>query len=161
AGTVTFGGTVDGAHDLTATAGTFSIGGAGGGTTPLGAGSLTPTNGVALPSVTGTSIFAPSARAAAGFAIAAGQTPTPSGSNTAITLAAGRNFINSSGAGALVAPAGRWLVYSTNPASDTIGGLANDFRRFSCTYGGACPAFPGTGNGLLYSFTPTLTATPT
>jgi len=37
--------------------------------------------------------------------------------------------------------------------------LSNNFRRFSCTYGGACPAL-GAGNGLLYTNTPILTATP-
>ena len=49
---------------------------------------------------------------------------------------------------------------STNPANDTIGSLSNIFRRFSCTYGGSCPAFPGTGNGFLYSYTPMITITP-
>jgi hypothetical protein len=83
-----------------------------------------------------------------------------SASDSAIVLASGRNFGNGQGSNALAAANGRWLVYSTNPANDTVGGLANDFRRFSCTFGGACPAFPATGNGLLYSYTPTLTATP-
>lgn len=87
------------------------------------------------------------------------NTITTSASGTAITLASGRNFINNAGSGALSVPSGRWLVYSTNPANDTIGGLTNDFRRFSCMYGGSCPAL-GSGNGYLYSFTPTLSATP-
>ena len=79
----------------------------------------------------------------------------------AITLVSSRNFINNIGAGALTATTGRWLVYSTNPANDTIGSLPNDFRRFSCTYGGSCPSMPGGINdGLLYSYTPTLTITP-
>ena len=55
---------------------------------------------------------------------------------------------------------GRWLLYSQNPATDTLGGLSTDFRRFSCSYGGSCPSFPASGNGLLYSASPTLTATP-
>lgn len=71
----------------------------------------------------------------------------------AITLATGRNFINNAGASALSAPAGRWLVYSTDPAQNTQGGLASNFLRFSCTYGGACPAL-GSGNGFLYRFAP-------
>jgi len=74
-----------------------------------------------------------------------------SATNTAITLAAGSHFINNAGSDALSAPAGRWLVYSTNPANDKIGSLASDFRRFSCSYGGSCPAFPVNGNGFLYS----------
>lgn len=82
-----------------------------------------------------------------------------SASGTPITLVSNRNFINNAGSGALSASSGRWLVYSTNPSNDTVGSLSNNFRRFSCTYGGSCPAL-GTGNGLLYSYTPTLTATP-
>ncbi|HNQ92570.1 MAG TPA: filamentous hemagglutinin N-terminal domain-containing protein, partial [Alphaproteobacteria bacterium] len=85
-------------------------------------------------------------------------TLTASNAGDSLTLASARNFINNSGAGAL-SSGGRWLVYSTNPASDTIGGLVPSFRRFSCTYGGSCPAL-GVGNGLLYSYTPTLTVTP-
>jgi hypothetical protein len=64
-------------------------------------------------------------------------------------------------ASTLTTGSGRWLVYSVNPANnnnDTA--LSNNFRRFSCVYGGSCPAFPATGNGLLYSTTPVLTATP-
>ncbi len=91
------------------------------------------------------------------FGASGGVTSTAAG--TAITLASGRNVINNAGAGALSASAGNWLVYSTNPASDTIGALASGYRRFSCAFGGSCPALGG-GNGLLYSYTPTLTATP-
>jgi hypothetical protein len=90
-----------------------------------------------------------------------------SATGTPITLVAGRDFINNAGSGALSLTGGgspRWLVYSSNPTSDTVsgqiaGGLANAFRRFSCTYGGSCPTL-GSGNGLLYSYTPTLTITP-
>jgi hypothetical protein len=56
--------------------------------------------------------------------------------------------------------AGRWLVYSANPANNNDSVLTPSFVRYNCTYGGACPAFPSTGDGLLYSFTPVLTATP-
>ena len=78
----------------------------------------------------------------------------------ALTLVAGRNLINNRGAGALsVGAGGRWLVYSTNPANSTgEENLANAFNRYSCVYGGACPTL-GTGNGLLYSYTPMLTTT--
>jgi filamentous hemagglutinin family protein len=85
-----------------------------------------------------------------------------SASGNAITLAASDgNFTNgNSSSSALSATGGRWLVYSTNPASDNDGALSNSFRRFSCTYGGSCPSIPASGNGLLYSYTPYLTATP-
>ena len=76
---------------------------------------------------------------------------TASGSGTAITLVAGRNFINNEGSNALSTPSGRWLVYSAFPADDTIGSLNSTFTLSSCIYGGSCPSIPSTGNGLLYS----------
>jgi hypothetical protein len=74
----------------------------------------------------------------------------------AITLASGGNFINNAGASAISTPNGRWLVYSQDPALNTLGGITSDFLRYSCTYGGSCPTFPAVGNGLLYSSTPIL-----
>jgi filamentous hemagglutinin family protein len=126
---------------------------AGTGLTNNGAGNLT------LEDITAASIFARAFRNTSDLVL--GGILTASGAGTAITLVAGDDFINNTGAGALDASAGRWLVYSANPADDTIGSLANDFRRFSCAYGGACPAMPGGDDGLLYSFTPSLTITPT
>lgn len=38
--------------------------------------------------------------------------------------------------------------------------LSYAFSRFDCAYGGSCPAVPAAGNGFLYSYQPTLTATP-
>jgi hypothetical protein len=83
-----------------------------------------------------------------------------SAANSPLTLASRRNFINNTGASALSTPSGRWLVYSTNPASDTVGRLVSDFRRITCAYGGSCAAFPGSGNGFIYSYTPMLAAAP-
>ena len=85
-----------------------------------------------------------------------------SASGNAITLAASDgNFTNSnSSSSALSATGGRWLVYSTSPADDTLGNISGDFNRYTCAYGGSCPSFPASGNGLLYSYTPYLTATP-
>ncbi len=85
---------------------------------------------------------------------------TNDASANAITLVAGRNFVNTKGAGVLTTGAGgRWLIYSTNPAANTgATSLVNNFNRYSCTYGGSCPAL-GTGNGMLYSTTPLLTIT--
>ncbi len=69
----------------------------------------------------------------------------------AITLAdSGGHFLNAAGSDALWASKGRWLVYSTTPAGDVLGGLNGTFLRFSCSYGGSCPRVPSTGNGLLY-----------
>ncbi|MCB2078432.1 MAG: filamentous hemagglutinin N-terminal domain-containing protein, partial [Novosphingobium sp.] len=121
---------------------------------------LTSSGAMTLGTMTAGSILARTTGASSDLTIAAGRVLTASSTGNAITLASGRNFINNAGSGALSTPSGRWLVYSTNPASDTIGSLSNGFRRFSCTYGGSCPSFPASGNGFLYSYTPTLTATP-
>jgi filamentous hemagglutinin family protein len=127
-----------------------------------GTASLTSAGAMTLGTITAKTITAQTTGATSDLTIASGSVETATaGSGTDITLAAGRNFINDDGSGALVAGGGRWLVYSTNPANDTIGGLSNSFRRFTCAYGGSCPSFPAGGNGFLYSYTPTLTATPT
>ena len=159
-GTMTFGSTVGGDHNLTATAPTFSFGGAWGGT-PLADVSLTSTNGLTLPSITAASIFAQTTGASSDITLSSGTKLTASGSGTAITLASGRNFIDSEGSDALSASNGQWLIYSTNPSDNTLDGLSASFDRYTCAYGGSCPDFSGeTGNGLLYSYTPTLTVTP-
>ena len=158
-GAMTFSGTVNGGSNLTANAGTFSFASALGGTTPLSAVSLTSTNGLTLPAITASSIFAQTTGASADITIPSAKVLTASSGGTPITLVSGRNFINSSGSSALSAASGRWLVYSTNPAADTTGSLANNFRLFSCAYSGSCPSL-GSGSGFLYSYTPQLTATP-
>ena len=172
-GTTTFGSTINGTNNLTATAATISTNGAWGGTAALGAVSLTSTNGITLPTITAGSILARTTGATSDITLAAGRSLAASGTGNAITLAAGRNLINTSGSATpLVTPSGRWLVYSTNPASDTLGGMTSNFRRFSCAYAtlGTCAlnatlgttmTLPGAGNGFAYSITPTLTATPT
>ncbi|MHB8415655.1 MAG: YDG domain-containing protein, partial [Acidiferrobacteraceae bacterium] len=73
-----------------------------------------------------------------------------------VTLATGANFVNNAGSGA-VSSSARWLVYSTNPALDTTGGLTPQFVQYNSSY----PASPdpSTGNGFLYSEAPSLTVT--
>ena len=139
-GTLTFGSTVNGAYDLVATAGTFSFASALGGTTPLSAVSLISTNGLTLPSITASSITAQTTGTSADIIIPSGKALTASGSGTAITLASGRNFINGAGSGALAASFGDWLIYSTNPSHNTLDGITGNYSRYSCTYGGSCPA---------------------
>ncbi len=155
-GTLTLGSTVNGANNLTATAGTFSLGGAIGGTTALNNVSISATNGLTLPAINAASILATTSGAASDLTL--NGILTASGSGTPITLVANRNFINNIGSNALATENGRWLVYSSNPSNDTTGSLSNNFRRFNCTYDASCPTL-GTGNGLLYTHTPTITAT--
>jgi filamentous hemagglutinin family protein len=79
------------------------------------------------------------------------------GAGTTVQLAAGRNFINNAGSSAINPGGGRWLVWSTDPAADTRGGLAYDFKHYGATYGVTTPG-QSTGNGFLYSTAPTITA---
>ena len=51
--------------------------------------------------------------------------------------------------------AGRFLVWSTDPAADNRGGLAYNFKQYNATYGVTSVA--GTGNGFLYTVAPTIT----
>ena len=159
-GNVSFAGTVDGDHNLSASGGTLGFAGALGGTTPLAAVTLASANTLSLPSIRAASIVAQTTGVAADIDIGAGDTLSASGSGNAITLAAGRNFVNASAVPFALTGGGRWLVYSANPASDTFDGLAASFNRYSCSYAGACPSFPAAGNGLLYSYTPLLNVTP-
>ena len=88
-----------------------------------------------------------------------GAAGSVSGTN-GVTLGTTGNFINNRSANGVQASAGRWLVYSTSPTTDTLGGLAFDFIQYGATYpvdgvGATAPA-QGSGNGLLYSLAPTL-----
>ncbi len=95
-----------------------------------------------------------------GHDITLGGALDSSASGTAFTLASGGNFINDAGSSAFdLTGGGRWLVYSANPSLNTMDGLAYDFKRYDCTYGGSCPSFPGSGDGMLYSIAPTLIVT--
>ena len=89
--------------------------------------------------------------------IGSGASISSTAAGDAIVVAAGGNFINLAGSAALSASIGRWLVYSTDPASDTRGGLAYDFKHYGQTYGSTAYAGPGLGNGFLYTTAPTIT----
>ena len=155
AGTLAFGGTVNGGSNLTASAGSMTFNGAWGGSTPLSNISLTSQGALSLPQISAASLFARTAGATSDLTLAGNITASQS-SGDAITLASARHFINSSGFALNTSSTGRWLVYSQNPSSNSFGGLTSNFRRFSCSYGGACPSFASTGNGFLYSYTPLL-----
>jgi len=121
---------------------------------------LSSAGAMTVGALTAKNILAKTTTSTANLAIAAGKTLTATGTGDALILSAGQNFVNNSGSTALKATNGRWLVYSGNPSADTTGGLSSDFRRYTCTYGGTCPTLATTGNGLLYRYTPILTATP-
>ncbi|WP_301101408.1 YDG domain-containing protein [Propionivibrio sp.] len=66
------------------------------------------------------------------------------------------SFVNTVGASALTTPNGRWLVWSGNPASDTRNGLPYAFKQYNANYG--VSAVQGSGNGLLYTTAPVISA---
>jgi filamentous hemagglutinin family protein len=87
------------------------------------------------------------------------NTITRSNSGNAITIASGGNFINNLGAAVFNTTDfnGRYLVYSDNPANNTLNGLSSTFKRYNKTYAGYAPAaVTEIGDGLLYSLAPTL-----
>ncbi|RDS79487.1 filamentous hemagglutinin N-terminal domain-containing protein, partial [Dyella monticola] len=72
-----------------------------------------------------------------------------------VTLVTATNFVNDAGGTAVsTGTSAPWLIYSTNPASDTTGGLTPNFIQYNAT-SSTTPVT--TGNGLLYSVAPTLT----
>lgn len=75
-----------------------------------------------------------------------------SGFGDAIVLASGGKFTNNVGSSALNSSAGRWLVWSQDPAVDSVDGLAKNFIQYNAKYGSS-PVL-GTGNGLLYELAP-------
>ena len=155
-GTLTFG-TVDGAHDLTASAKTFVLGGALGGTTPLAAVSLTSDDTLTLPSISASSILAQTTGASADIVIPVSETLSASGAGTAIALESKHDFINNAGAGALTASSGRWLVYSTTPGADTFGSLNSGNTAIWNKANGA--AVLQSGNRYVFSYQPTVAFT--
>lgn len=166
-GAVNFTNAVSDVHNLTVTANSMTFASLlGNGVSPVGALSLTSVSSLILPSITASSIFIRTTGATSDITIGSGKTLTASGTGDAITLASGRNFINSSGSSTpfVLSGGGRSLVYSANPSSDTLAGMTGNFVRYGCTYGGSCPSgvsIPSSGNGFIYAYRPTLTVTPT
>jgi hypothetical protein len=90
-------------------------------------------------------------------AVGAGST-----ASDALVLSAGRNFVNSS-AGTTpltTGSGGRYLVYSTDPAANTFGGMTSPGNAFNRSYAANGPADPSmtsiAGNRFVYSVQPTL-----
>ncbi len=83
------------------------------------------------------------------------------GMGDAIILS-GSRFVNNAGAGALSAPGGRWLVWSSNPnpfggvTADNRGGLVYGFKQYNAIFG-VTPVAQPTANGFLYSVAPAIT----
>ncbi|WP_295047358.1 autotransporter-associated beta strand repeat-containing protein [uncultured Paracoccus sp.] len=94
--------------------------------------------------------------ASSDLTLAPGAAVSSTVSGTAVTLAAGRSFLNQSGANAVSTPNGRWLVYSAAPAGDVFSGLdSGNTGIWNTSYGTAVSA---TGNRYVFAIQPTLTA---
>lgn len=87
------------------------------------------------------------------------STTEGAGTNFVLATIAG-NFTNTGGATALDPGAGRYLVYTPNPTSDSYGGLVRPTKRYNKTYVGYGPALvTETGNVYLYSVIPSVSVT--
>lgn len=90
-------------------------------------------------------------------AVSAGST-----ASDALVLAAGRNFINSSGSATPLSTGsgGRYLVYSTAPAANSLGNMVSPGNAFNRTFTANAPTDASmtsiAGNRLVYSMQPTL-----
>jgi len=89
----------------------------------------------------------------------AGSSITASSSGNAITASSPNgNFLNNAGNTAFSTPSGRWLVYSSDPASTTEGFTSYN-KLYNKTYAGNPPATISSGNHFLYSIVPALSVT--
>ena len=96
--------------------------------------------------------------ATAGAAVTLNGNIVATGAGSSIVLA-GSTFTNNAGAAALDPGAGRWLVYSIDPASNSFGGLASGNQAlWNRSYPGVVPE---AGNRYVFSAQPTLTFTST
>lgn len=101
------------------------------------------------------------ASSGAGVSIGAGGSLTSVAAGNAVVLTASTAFANNAGSGAISAAGGRWLIYSSDPASDTFGSLSSgNLALWNKTYTGYAPAsVVEVGNRYLFANQPTLTVT--
>ncbi|MCW2406959.1 filamentous hemagglutinin family protein, partial [Sphingobium sp. B1D7B] len=111
--------------------------------------------------ISGTNRFGTAAlRTIGDLTLNAGTTLTATGSDaiSPLQLVSGSKFVNNAGANVLTVNSGsRWLVWSQDPSLDTAGGLTAAFVQYGASYGSSGPA--GSGNGFLYTVSPTVTVT--
>ncbi|MCC6209871.1 MAG: hypothetical protein IT513_02395, partial [Burkholderiales bacterium] len=125
--------------------------------------SLFDQNALALGSISASGVI--TAQATTDLSIGAGATIATPAAGNSIVLVAGGDFVNSAGAGALSAPSGRWLVYSTSPGGSTEGGLAGAAgsaqpRIYNRNFAANPPAtIAEPGSHLVYSVQPSVTVT--
>jgi filamentous hemagglutinin family protein len=75
-----------------------------------------------------------------------------------IVAASATTFNNNAGANAFTIGAGKtWQAWSSSPVADSLGGLVASYKQYNAAYGAT--AVLGSGNGVLYTLAPTITAT--
>ena len=55
---------------------------------------------------------------------------------------------------------GRYLVYTTDPATSNRNGAGSYSKHYDVSYNGTTPSYAGSGNWFFYSIAPTLQVTP-
>jgi hypothetical protein len=82
------------------------------------------------------------------------------GSGVVNLAAVGGNFVNSPGSATPIT-ASQWYVYSTDPASNTLGGMTPTGKHYNQAYvSGTTPSYAASGSWLLYSLAPVLYVAP-
>ncbi|MCX7109689.1 MAG: filamentous hemagglutinin N-terminal domain-containing protein, partial [Proteobacteria bacterium] len=90
---------------------------------------------------------------------------TGSSATDAVTISTGTVFTNNAGANAVVANAGRWIVFSNRPQDDTFNGLQSlqgavlQNALWHSTYPNNPPVGSVTGNRFMFAYQPTVTLT--
>jgi hypothetical protein len=176
-GNINFNDTVDGAQNLIITSGTAgktTFNGIIGANTEIGDLNVVSGGGVDFnKGITANTILANSTSGTGDIKIGSGgflkatsttgivgtaNSSNPSGSS--IILASGGNFENNSGNSNPLTTSGssRYLVYSSSPADDFLGGITRDTKRYNRNLSDNSPnSVNETGNVFLYYIAPTLT----
>ncbi|VXD00295.1 hypothetical protein PSEUDO9AZ_40202 [Pseudomonas sp. 9AZ] len=83
------------------------------------------------------------------------------GTGTATLAAIDGNFVNNAGSGAIqISGAGRYLIYSSDPAA-SLEGLSGYGKHYNQGFAlGSVPAYASSGNWFFYSIAPVLSITP-
>lgn len=155
-GAISFDSTVDGGHDLDLRARQISFASTLGTQQALGTVSVLAQESMTLPSIRSARLSARTVLGSADLVLGADTVLSSSATGDAITLVAGRNFINLSGSKAIATGGpGRWLVYSGNPDTDVFNNLDSGNTAIWNT------SYPGTvnagGNRYVFALQPTVT----
>ncbi|WP_296511163.1 filamentous hemagglutinin N-terminal domain-containing protein [Rhodoferax sp.] len=136
-----------GAGNIAVNASVSKTGGVNAALTLQAVGGITLANGVSISSNAGT--LDVNLLAGGGIGLGSGSSINSNGGEIVL---AGASFSNSAGAGVLNTGGGRWLVYSSSPLNDTVGGLnSGNTAIYSQDPGSLPPPSVAPGNRFIYS----------